>query len=38
MPVKVKICGINSPTAQPDPLAAARRNVAELAQSAGAAP
>ena len=38
MPVKVKICGIDSPTAQPDPLAAARRIVAELAQSAGAEP
>ncbi len=38
MPVKVKICGINSPTAQPDPFAAARRIVAELAQSAGAEP
>jgi hypothetical protein len=38
MPVKVKICGINSPAAQPDPLAAARRIVAEPAQTAGAEP
>ncbi len=38
MPVKVKICGINSPAAEAGPLAAARRIVAELAQSAGAEP
>ncbi len=38
MPVKVKICGINSPVAQPGPFAAARRMVAALAQSAGAEP
>jgi hypothetical protein len=38
MLVKVKICGINSLAAQPDPLAAARRNVAALVQSAGAEP
>ncbi len=38
MPVKVKICGINSPVAQPDPFAAARRIVAELVQTAGAEP
>ncbi len=36
MPVKVKIRGINSPTAQPDPLAAARRIAEELAQTPGA--
>ncbi len=38
MPVEVKTTGVDSPAARPDPLAAARRIVAEPAQTAGAEP